>query len=120
MEVKHYSSKFLIFCEFKDASSMQTLMDGCEAHAEVDVFPLWSEDLKLDITTIKERFPHIVALEETWVVFFPTQESIETFAHLLATIDFECPDYIRFVRVNDDPVPAIFNMDQFHRYIFHG
>lgn len=115
-----YASKFLVSCEFKDAVPMQALMTGCEAHADIEVFPLWSEDLKLDISTIKERFPHIVALEETWVVFFSDQESIETFTHLLASIQFECPDYIRFLCVNDDPVPAIFNMDQFHRYVFHG
>ena len=120
MEVKEYSSKFLISCEFQDAAAMLTLMEGCHVHADIELFPLWSEDLQLDISTIKERFPHIVALEETWVVFFPTQESLETFTNLLVSIDFACPDYIRFVRVNNDPVPAIFNMDQFHRYVFHG
>ena len=78
MNIK-YASKFLISCEFKDASAMQTLLEGCKAHSEVDVFPLWSEDLQLDLSTIKERFPHIVALEETWVAFFPDQNSIETF-----------------------------------------
>lgn len=113
-----FAAKFLISCEFADAQKMVTLMEGCRAHADIEIFPLYDDDLPIKLENMKERFPHISALEETWVAFFPSRESLETFAHLLFSIEFEAAGYIRFVRLNHDESHTILNMDQFHKYIF--
>lgn len=113
--------RFLVSCEFVDAPQMAVLMEGCKVHAEVDAFPLWTDDMTLSLENFRERLPHIKNMEETWVAIFPTWESLETFCEILATIEFKAPDYIRFVDFDSQPgVDLIWNLSQFHRYVFHG
>lgn len=112
--------RFLVSCEFVDACPMSVLMEGCKAHAEVDAFPLWAVDFQTYVGDIVERLPHIKTLEETWVIFFPTRASLETFCELMATVEFKAPDYIRFVDFDSAPgLDLIWSMEQFHRYVFH-
>jgi hypothetical protein len=113
--------RFFVSCEFADASAMAVLMEGCKAHADVDSHPLWSEECKLLLGDFVEGFPaRGEPLEETWMAIFPNDASLMTFAELLATIEFKLPDYVRFVDVDSNPgVTLIFNMKQFHRFVFH-
>lgn len=112
--------RFLVSCEWSDASSMAVLMEGCRAHADIEAWPLWLEDLQISVPELRARLPHAFKLEETWVAIFPTRPGLETFTHLLASIEFKAADYIRFVEFDARPgVDLVWTLDQFHKHVFH-
>ncbi len=112
--------EFLVSCEINDAVSMIVLLEGCRAHSDIAVVQLWPERDTESLKYFRNRYGHIPKMEESWAVLFLNRESLERFTEILATIEFNAADYVRFVELESAPgVDLIFNLPDFHRHVFH-
>lgn len=111
-------TQFLISCEFADAAALSICLEGLKAHAEVEAFPLWLSETEPPKVVLLARLPHLKQLEETWVVSFPTHESLECFVQLMSSIKFKAESYIRIVEayVADDCF-GIWTTEEFHKAV---
>ncbi len=98
--------RIIVSCDFTDAESLSTLVEGCKVHSDVEAYHLMNSDRTV--------------FEDMWELLFPTMGSVECFVALLTTIDFKFPDLIRILCIEPEKGSAILSLSQFHKLVFHG
>lgn len=92
---------------------MAVLLEGMNAHADADAFPIWVDEGDPLPELLYTLLPYLRDLQDTWLLTCPL-ESLETLVKLMESIDWKRPDQ---VHIADDTATRKWTPAQFHKAV---
>lgn len=107
-------TRFLISCHSADAPAMAVLLEGMNAHAECDAFPMWIDDEDMPPLMLK-LLPHLKTLQHTWIATLEDLDSLETMVKLMESVPWAFEQSVIMAR---DDAGKHWTLEEFHKAVF--